>query len=110
MSERLNFYSGAFSIEAQNASQIAADLSDFTSDLSDIEYVVDIHAKREDIVKVLNAVRIRYAALADGDDFLQVIASGDDTTHLESIRTFQEASEKDNVGAVTDIRSFDMNY
>ena len=108
MTERLNFYSGSFSIDAENASQIAADLGNFDEDLSTIEYIADIHARREDIVKVINAVRIRYAN--SGADFLQTVSSQDDTTHLESVRTFQDTSEHENVGAVTEIKSFDMNY
>jgi len=110
MSERLNFYSGTFSLDPQNAEQIKADLADFTADLASIEYIADIHARREDIVKVLNAVRIRYAAELDGDDFLQTISATDQTTDLESIRTYQDVSERDNVLSTTDIRSFDMNY
>ena len=114
MTERLNFYSGTFSLDPQNANQIAAELGNFDDELSDIEYIADIHVRREDLIRVINAVRIRYAYDLTGDDFLQTISGTDDTTSLESIRTYQDASERANADPanpdVVNIRSFDMNY
>lgn len=110
MSERLNFYSGTFSIEAANADARAGDLGNFDADLASIEYIVDVHAKRNALIEMINGVYIRYAAIATGDDFLQVIGGGDDTTHLESVRTYQAPSTKENVAAVANIKSFDFNY
>jgi len=110
MSERLNFYSGTFSIEAAAADARAGDLGNFDADLAAIEYVVDVHAKRNSLIEMINGVYLRYAAIATGDDFLQVIGGGDDTTHLESVRTYQAPSTKENAAAVANIKSFDFNY
>lgn len=108
--ERLNFMAGTFSLVPQNASQVSTEVADFVSELSTISNSSDSSLPREKFVDVLNAVRIRYASGGQDDDFLETISATDQTTNLESVRTYQDTSEKGQVGATEGIRSFDMNY
>ena len=108
MSEQLNFYSGTIDITPQNVNQRGADLGNFDSDLANIEYIVDVHAKRNDLLKALNSLYIRYATGSTADDLVDTLASGN--THTESVKTYQHNDVQGTPGATTGIRSFDINY
>jgi len=108
MSEQLNFYSGTIDITPQNVDQRGADLGNFDADLANIEYIVDVHAKRNDLIKALNSVYIRYATGSTADDLVDTLASGN--THTESVKTYQHDDVQGTPGATTSIRSFDINY
>jgi len=108
MSEILNFYSGTIDITPRNVDQRGADLGNFDADLASIEYIVDVHAKRNDLITALNSVYIRYATGSTADDLVDTLASGN--THTESVKTYQHDDVKGTPGATTSIRSFDINF
>jgi len=110
MAERLNFMAGTFSVIPQNSLQVTTNVADFTDDLASIVNSSDSTLPREKLVDVINAVRIRYASGGQNDDFIDTLSATDQTTNLESIRTYQDVSEKLNSGSTTGIRSFDMNF
>jgi hypothetical protein len=108
--ERLNFMAGTFSLSPQNVGQVTTEVVEFSEELSTISFSADSSLPREKFVDVLNAVRIRYASGGQDDDFLETVSATDQTTNLESVRTYQDTSERGLVGATEGIRSFDMNY